>query len=144
MTKTSIYGPWPADTESDYPEEGSDIGPNVLNFVSETESQDRKEQLLNHGIRMACIKTLLAREWVTIQDCSELTDLDDEVIASQFKELSVIGLIDSVGNRSTKTGFQRVFNLNPTHPAMEFILGPTPRGFISPQVVSEKSHESRS
>ena len=142
MTNPSIYGPWPADAESDYPEEGHAKGPNVLKLSDETEPHDRNEQLLNHWIRIACIKTLLESEAVTIQDCSELLDLDHELIAAHFKELNAIGLIDWVGNRSTKTGFQRVFRLNPAQPAKQFILGPTPRGVISPQVASEKSRES--
>lgn len=61
-----------------------------------------------------------------MSQAATLLNLPLESVRKQFNELRQLKLIEPCGVRSTAQGIRTVFCLNPTHPGLEFVLGPEP------------------
>ncbi len=78
------------------------------------------------AFRMRCIRLLQEEESLTLGQAAALLELPMEAVRAQFNELRQLRLIEPCGVRSTAEGIRQVFCLNPTHPGLEFVLGPEP------------------
>lgn len=78
------------------------------------------------AFRMRCIRLLQEEESLTLGQAAALLELPLEAVRAQFNELRQLRLIEPCGVRSTAEGIRTVFCLNPTHPGLEFVLGPEP------------------
>lgn len=138
MNKTSIFGPWPTDAEDDYTTLEAHSDPSVEILAFDSEKACGEARISEQSIRMFCLRMLLEEEASTIQECSEASGLSGSLIALHFRHLDHLGLIEREGIRFTKAGFQRTFRLRLSHPAMEFLLGPAPRGVTPSQILLKK------
>jgi hypothetical protein len=91
------------------------------------------------AFRMRCIRLLQEEESLTLGQAAALLELPLEAVRAQFNELRQLKLIESCGVRSTKEGVRTAFCLNPTHPGLEFVLGPDPGDVCISQTHPEDS-----
>ncbi len=78
------------------------------------------------AFRMRCIRLLQEEESLTPGQAAALLEMPVEAVRAQFNELRQLRLIEPCGMRSTAEGIRQVYCLNPTHPGLEFVLGPDP------------------
>lgn len=133
MISHSIHGPWPVSPELDYPDlparslapvESAPRSGSILPLFSTRKRLARRPAF--SAIRMQCLRLLKAGEALTACEAAERLGLDPEVVQLQFSELQSLRLIEKEGARRVQGRVRPLFQLNPSHPVLELLLGPTP------------------
>jgi hypothetical protein len=78
------------------------------------------------AIRMQCLRLLQSAESLTACEAALRLGLDAETVRSQLGELLSLRLVEKAGVRTVNGRVQPVFELNPSHPVLELLLGPAP------------------
>ena len=136
MISHSIHGPWPLFPELDYP----DTPNRSLASLASLASPPRTSTLFPlratrprastrpaySAIRMQCLRLLKTEDSLTAGEAAKMLNLDEELVQAQLSELHSLRLLEKGGARKVDGQFRPVFHLNPTHPVLELLLGPTP------------------
>lgn len=137
MISHSIHGPWPTSPEQDYPaphsrvlllaNAGSESTPrasSVLPLFSSRKRIPRRPAL--SAIRMQCLRLLKSQESLTSGEAAQLLGLEPALVHAQFCELLSLRLIEKAGSRRLEGRLHPLFQLSPTHPLLELLLGSNP------------------
>jgi hypothetical protein len=144
MIAHSIHGPWPLFPDKDYPATASGTKATVgspprtntlLPLASHRPRLPRRPAF--SSIRMQCLRMLHSENSLTACETAKRLDLDRELVQAQFTELHSLRLIEKVGTRTVGGHVRPLFQLNPSHPVLELLLGPQPSREYSPR----KSHK---
>jgi hypothetical protein len=133
MLSHSLHGPWPLVPELDYPDTpkrslaSHSSPPRTSTIFPLRATRPRASTRPAHSaIRMQCLRLLKTEESLTASEASKMLQLDEELVQTQFSELHSLRLIEKGGVRKVDGQVRPVFHLNPTHPVLELLLGPTP------------------
>lgn len=132
MIAHSIHGPWPLFSDQDYPHPASGTAPtastprtNSLLPLSAHRARLPRRPAFS-SIRMQCLRLLHKEGTLTACETAARLDLDWELVQSQFTELHNLRLIERVGTRTVNGHVRPLFQLNPSHPVLDLLLGPQP------------------
>ena len=133
MLSHSLHGPWPLVPELDYPDTpkrslASLSSPPRTSTIFPLRAT-RPRASTRHAysaIRMQCLRLLKTEDSLTASEAAKMLKLDEELVQTQFSELHSLRLIEKGGARQVDGQVRPVFHLNPTHPVLELLLGPTP------------------
>jgi hypothetical protein len=133
MISHSIHGPWPLFPDLDYPDTpkrslaSPSSPPRTSTIFPLRATRPRASTRPAYSaIRMQCLRLLKARDSLTSSEAARLLELDEELVQTQFLELHSLRLIEKSGARKVDGQARPLFQLNPSHPVLELLLGPTP------------------
>jgi hypothetical protein len=134
MISHSIHGPWPASPEHDYPappaqalhpaKAASDSVPragSVLPLFSSRTRTPRRPAF--SAIRMQCLRLLKSEESLTSREAAQRLGLEPALVHAQFCELLSLRLVEKAGARRVEGRLHPLFQLSPSHPLLELLLG---------------------
>ena len=133
MLSHSLHGPWPLVPELDYPDTPkrslaslSSPPRTSPHFPLRATRPRASTRPAYSAIRMQCLRLLKTEDSLTASEAAKMLKLDEELVQTQFSELHGLRLIEKGGARQVDGQVRPVFHLNPTHPVLELLLGPTP------------------
>ena len=133
MISHSIHGPWPLFSDQDYPHpvSGSALpkasAPRTSTLLPMPAFKARlPRRPAFSSIRMQCLRLLRIEDSLTACEAAKRLELDKDLVQSQFTELHSLRLIEKAGLRTVEGQVRPLFQLNPTHPVLELLLGPQP------------------
>jgi hypothetical protein len=134
MLSHSIYGPWPASPEFDYPKSGP-------LQIEQPQSPGRTTRLLRlpsahfgvrrrpafSAIRMQVLRLLETVESLTHREAAQMLEIDPQIVLSQLAELQSLQLVECAGTCESDGRGHPLFSLNRSHPVLALLLGPAAR-----------------
>ena len=133
MLSHSIHGPWPLFPDLDYPDTPKRSLASLASpprtstiFPLRATRPRASTRPAYSAIRMQCLRLLKAKDALTSNEAARMLELDEELVHTQFLELYSLHLIEKSGARKVDGQVRTLFQLNPSHPVLELLLGPTP------------------